>query len=206
MTHIRHSGKVLFMRIFITVLVLIFSFQSWTKADDISDFEIEGMSIGDSLLDFYSKDEIDDALQVSQYPASDKFIIYTFRNVKSFETYQAVSVDVKKIDSNYKIYAISGVINYTDNMSECYLLMEKIALEFKEIFNNSKEFKVKRSKLEYDKSGKSYQRYHSFDIPNGDRASLECNDWSDEVPRLSDSIMVSLMIAEYSNFLDKEAY
>jgi len=194
------------MRIFITVLVLIFSFQSWTKADDISDFEIEGMSIGDSLLDFYSKDEIDDALQVSQYPASDKFIIYTFRNVKSFETYQAVSVDVKKIDSNYKIYAISGVINYTDNMSECYLLMEKIALEFKEIFNNSKEFKVKRSKLEYDKSGKSYQRYHSFDIPNGDRASLECNDWSDEVPRLSDSIMVSLMIAEYSNFLDKEAY
>ena len=40
------------MRVFITVLVLIFSLQSWTKADDISDFEIEGMSIGDSLLDF----------------------------------------------------------------------------------------------------------------------------------------------------------
>jgi len=34
------------MRVFISVLVLIFSFQSWTKADDISEFEIEGMSIG----------------------------------------------------------------------------------------------------------------------------------------------------------------
>ena len=46
------------MRIFIAVIVLIFSLQSWTKADDIRDFQIEGMSIGDSLLDFYSKDEI----------------------------------------------------------------------------------------------------------------------------------------------------
>ena len=27
------------MRVFITVLVLIFSFQSWTKADDVSDFD-----------------------------------------------------------------------------------------------------------------------------------------------------------------------
>ena len=47
------------MRVFIAVLVLIFSFQSWTKADDIRDFEIEGMSIGDSLLDYVSKDEIE---------------------------------------------------------------------------------------------------------------------------------------------------
>ena len=31
------------MRKFLTVLVLIFSLQSWTKADDISDFEIEGI-------------------------------------------------------------------------------------------------------------------------------------------------------------------
>ena len=46
-------------KIFITFLILIFSFQSWTKADDISEFEIEGVSIGDSLLDYFSKDEID---------------------------------------------------------------------------------------------------------------------------------------------------
>ena len=47
------------MRVFLAVLVLIFSLQSWTNADDVRDFEIEGMSIGDSLLDHFSKDEID---------------------------------------------------------------------------------------------------------------------------------------------------
>ena len=44
------------MRVFIAVLVLIFSLQSLTKADDISDFQIEGMSIGDSALDYFSEE------------------------------------------------------------------------------------------------------------------------------------------------------
>ena len=46
------------MRVFIAVLVLIFSLQSWTKADDIRDFQIEGMSIGDSALDYFSEEYI----------------------------------------------------------------------------------------------------------------------------------------------------
>ena len=37
------------------VLVLTFNFQSLTKADDIRDFEIEGISIGDSLLNFMTE-------------------------------------------------------------------------------------------------------------------------------------------------------
>ena len=46
------------MRVFLSVLILIFSLQSWTKADDIRDFEIESMSIGDSLLDYFNETEI----------------------------------------------------------------------------------------------------------------------------------------------------
>ena len=47
------------MRTFLLVLILIFGLQSWTKADDIRDFQLEGMSIGDSLLDYFSKKEIE---------------------------------------------------------------------------------------------------------------------------------------------------
>ena len=43
------------MRVLIIFFVLIFNIQSLTKADDISDFEIEGMSVGDSLHDHFSK-------------------------------------------------------------------------------------------------------------------------------------------------------
>ena len=59
MTPKRHSEKVIYMKVFLSVIILIFGFQSWTKADDVKDFEIEGISIGDSLLDFFSKNQID---------------------------------------------------------------------------------------------------------------------------------------------------
>ena len=65
LTHISHSEKMTTMRIFLSVLLLIFSLQSWTKADDIKDFEIEGISIGDSLLDFYNQDEIKEMYIIS---------------------------------------------------------------------------------------------------------------------------------------------
>ena len=46
------------MKKLLLILILTLSFQSWTKADDISDFEIEGMSIGDSLLELFTKKEL----------------------------------------------------------------------------------------------------------------------------------------------------
>ena len=73
------------MRVFIAVLVLIFSLQSWTKADDISDFEIEGMSIGDSLLKYFSKSLIDSK---KTFPAwsSKKFTRFvSFENLKTYD-------------------------------------------------------------------------------------------------------------------------
>lgn len=44
------------MKAILTLFVLLFS--SSVVADDISDYEIEGMSIGDSLTDYYSEKEI----------------------------------------------------------------------------------------------------------------------------------------------------
>ena len=46
------------MKRLLLILILTLSFQSWGKADDIRDFQIEGMSIGDSLLDYFNKDKI----------------------------------------------------------------------------------------------------------------------------------------------------
>ena len=40
---------------FTALLFLIFSFQSLTNADEVRDFEIEGIAIGDSLLDYFEK-------------------------------------------------------------------------------------------------------------------------------------------------------
>ena len=39
-------------------LIIILSLQSFTIADDIQDLEIEGMSVGDSLLNYMSEIDI----------------------------------------------------------------------------------------------------------------------------------------------------
>ena len=58
----------------ILILILTFSFQSLTKADDIRDFEIEGMGIGDSLLSYMNKNLIANGM-------NDKDIAYYYEEI-----------------------------------------------------------------------------------------------------------------------------
>ena len=105
------------MRIFIAVLVLILTLQSFTKADDIRDFEIEGMSIGNSLLDHVSLKRIK-SRQTHYYPKSKKYVGYM--RIKEASFYDQVAVRVIDGDNNYKIASISGILVYKNNISDCY--------------------------------------------------------------------------------------
>ena len=120
------------MKLFIAVLVLIFSLQSWTKADDIRDFEIEGISIGDSLLDYYSETQINSFFKI-QYPSSDKFIGY--ESNLSYNTYDAVSFHFKKKDKNYKVFSLKGFKTYNNKLNICRKEKKKVVLEIDISFN-----------------------------------------------------------------------
>ena len=45
------------MKVLIFILFLIFASNSWIKADEVKNFEIEGMSVGDSLKTHFSKEK-----------------------------------------------------------------------------------------------------------------------------------------------------
>ena len=45
------------------IIIFLLSFQTFSTADDIRDFEIEGISVGDSLLKYYNLDQINNFLQ-----------------------------------------------------------------------------------------------------------------------------------------------
>ena len=40
------------------ILILTFSFQTLSKADDIRDFQIEGMSVGDSFSKYFNVNDV----------------------------------------------------------------------------------------------------------------------------------------------------
>ena len=95
------------MRKFLIYLILILlNFSVSTYADDVRDFEIEGITIGDSLLDHFSKNEIKNFTITTYQNKTDEYIMLTGAEDKSQE-YDSLSFHVKKNDNqNYKIASI----------------------------------------------------------------------------------------------------
>ena len=84
-------------KLFIIIIIFI-SFQSWTKADDIRDFQIEGMSIGDSLLDYMSINQIKNSKR-NYFKDQRKY--YVVARVDNLENYEVVDLYLKTGDQKY---------------------------------------------------------------------------------------------------------
>ena len=80
------------MKRLLFILILTLSFHTLTKADDIKDFEIEGMSIGDSLLDYMTLSEIKKAKD------NKKNIYYTNKSYVTIMVSTKIYNDLKKYD------------------------------------------------------------------------------------------------------------
>ena len=193
------------------LFLILFSFQAPSWAEGVRDFQIEGMSIGDSLLDYFSEEQIKNQKQKTQYPGSDEFIIYTFNNNEQnksfddFEIYDAITIDIMKNDKKYIIEALSGALKFRDNIDSCYEKKLEIEKEFSTLFKNIKARKTKTVKP-LDKSGESLTFITDYFFPTEDIAQITCDDWSEKFASFPDVLMVNLMSKKYSIFLMNEAY
>ena len=117
-------------------LILTLGFQSLSKADDIRDFEIEGISIGDSLLDHTEYKLIMDRTTTPY--KSKKFAIFTgLLNEES--SYDGYLIHFKNDDPKFIIESLQGVVLYEKNIQECYNLKKVIVAELDTIFKNSQK-------------------------------------------------------------------
>jgi hypothetical protein len=150
-------------------------------AENVSDFEIEGMSVGDSLLDYLSKEkilsEINSNEELYSWLGKQKFgEVYWY---KKFNTYDYLSFFVKPNDENFLIYGIFASF-ITEEINSCYNTQNKIGNEISHLFNN-----LKRDKDTYtlggDPSGKSKATYLNFQFNNGDTIEITCYDFDPSV-------------------------
>jgi len=94
-------------KLLIYLLFILFSFQSWSSADDIRDFEIEGISIGDSLLDHFKIKTIKSARKYTY--KDNKFYSIDIWSDR-FNQYAAIQFHLKKNDKKYIIQSLSGTL------------------------------------------------------------------------------------------------
>ena len=183
----------------IVVLGLLLSIS--TKADDIRDFEIEGISIGDSLLDFYSEKEIKQNIKVNYFSRiKDKtFVTAEIRNDK-FKNYDGLQIILKRNDNTYKIYGMHGIIFYEKNINLCYKKLSEIS---KDIEKNIK-YDLKDVFENLDMGGKRGKYSGTTFLLKFGIISVHCYDWSKEIEkknRWTDNLRVNIKTDEYENFL-----
>jgi len=191
------------MKRLLLILILILSFQTWTKADDIRDFEIEGISIGDSLLEYTDKKYILEEIKNAYfYPNSKKFAVINF-NKDNLKLYDDLNITFKPKDTKFIIHSLKGIAN--KDLDECLRLKKIVNTDISKI---TRITKTKTYTNDYNKTyGKSIAYIDDYYLKDGvirtwcvvwDREHVK-DDWLN-------SLNVSAGSLEFKKFIQNEAY
>ena len=179
MTLLRSMVKVNFMKKIQTYLFFtLLSFSTLSYSNEISDINIEGFKIGDSLLNYMSKSEIFNEIEINKiaydYLSNEFGEVYIYS--QNFKEYDFVSFFVKQNDKDFIINDIRGGIFYDNMIDECYKRQEKTSKELTLKFKNAKKEKIDL-KFPWDPTGKSHSLNIEFYLYNGDVITISCTEY-----------------------------
>ena len=189
------------MKKLLAIVILSLCFISSVQADDIRDFKIEGMSIGDSLLDYFSEEQILD--NKKNWFNHNEYTI-TESTDKTYKSYDAVQIVYKTNDRKKKIAAVDGLKIYAD-INLCYEELDNIVQEIKAVVKNLKDLGKQTYKHRADKSGKSTVTDYVFESKYSDEVQVACYDYSESYGA-KDHFRVGVRTIDYRKFLRDKAY
>jgi len=205
LTQIAHSEKVFFMRIFLSILIF-FNVFTQSNAEGIKDLTIEGISVGDSALTYFSENQIKN--NIWDYYKDKKFTPVQMTDFPFYETYEAIDFDYKKDDPKYTIYSLSGVLSYKDkNIEDCYKKMDKIDKELLSVLTNFNRENKATFKHQVDPSGESTFTDIYYESEKG-TVTITCYDFSKEQEKKgsADFLSVTIALNEWVAFIRSNPY
>ena len=178
------------------LFLILFGFSAYSFADDISDFEIEGVTIGDSLLDYMSEEEIKE--NVGFVYTDKKFTLTVYK--KSSELYDmGIGIEYKSNDETYKIYGVQGRVNFENDIEGCYKKQDEIEKEISSMFTETKKNNWGILTNPSSAEGSTFKGI-TFVFNNGARAAIECYHYS-ESPQI-DHLKIGTNSKELADYLD----
>ena len=163
----------------IVTLCLLLSTSAYT--DDIKDFQIENISIGDSALNYFAEAQLENGEQ-DWFNYSHKE--YSTSLVAGKGIYDWFLISYKSDDDNFTIEGLAGIVvkkKYDDN--KCNKELDTAALNISKLFKNTKRRKKQLYKVVYNPrkifqepnpSGKSTVARISFDFKDEGKIILSC--------------------------------
>lgn len=198
--------RVYLMNKLILIIITIISFQSFSKAEDIKDFQIEGMSIGDSFLDHMSSNEIKSAYQNASYYKNNTFAVIFAE--KDSKIYDRMQVTLKPNDETHKIFAIEGVMDFDKKIDLCNKQKKIIIQDLKNSFS---DYQRNDDDGNYtpDPSNNSFSYTTYFFFNSGGHIAVSCREMGNEIREKygwRDELVVSVTSKEMEDFLRSDAY
>ena len=174
-------------------LVLLTSTNAY--ADNIKDFKIENISIGDSALDYFTESQLDNS-ELDWFNYSYKE--YSTSLLPGRGIYDWFKITYKNEDYNYIIEGLAGIVvkkNYEED--KCNKQLDSTALNLSKLFKNTKSEEKKTYRVVYDPSkifqetnlsGKSKLTSIFFDFKQEGKIILSCYDMDKETNEIDSPI------------------
>ena len=178
------------------LIILVLSFQTLSLADNIRYFQIEGMKIGDSALDYFSESQLEDNEQGWHNYSYNE---YSTSYMPGKGIYNWFLVSYKNDDNNFIIEGLVGGLeksNY-DN-KECNNKLDAVASNISGLFKNTNQDQKKSYELTADRTqtypftGKSNVTSLSFNFLDGAKIILACYDMDKEAKQ-NESLLKSVL-------------
>ena len=194
------------MKKLLGILVLGLCLITSSQADDIKEFEIEGMSIGDSLLDYFSEEEIK-SFRRDDFPGSKKYYQLTILSSK-LKAFDALTNSFKSNDKNYIIHSLGGALEFPNDIDGCLKKKDEIFSEIKELFYDVSKSKSYTRKQDEETTGESKFHTTDFNFYTGESVRIMCIDFGNKYEQNGyiDNLRVFINSSVYRNWINKEAY
>ena len=199
------------------LIILVLSFQKLSSAEDIRSFQIEGMKIGDSALNYFSKSQLED---YEQGWHNFSYNEYSTSYMPGKGIYNWFLVSYKNDDDNFTIEGLVGGLEKSNyDIKECNNKLDVTALNISKLFKNTSQEEKKSYKLQQDAAqtypftGKSVVTSLSFNFLDGAKIILGCYNMDKKakenesfltsILRQNDSFRIEVRSSEFVNYLKK---
>ena len=189
------------MRKIIPIIIFLFIYlPNKSIADDINDYQLEGISIGDSLLKYFSKSYIEKKkldLKFGKKKYKDFQKIYKKKNNNNYDN---VVLYFKSKDNKYEIKRISARKYYKNKIEACYKTQNIIATGIEKQLQNSEKIETGIQKIKSYPNSQSYAKHIYFYLKNYSMIIISCYDYSKKDTRSKDRLSVIFDTREYSDW------
>ena len=183
------------MKILLTLF--LFFILSGCERNYIKDYKIEGIGLGDSLLDHFTRELI--LKNQNNYYNDNEYKESTFLINNISSEYDDISARYKNNDDKFILSSIEGGIYYGKNLDECYSKKDEI---IKNLSNLLKDIKWKDTEFE-DEEGVYTNTI--AELKSGEYIVVACYDWNyktENEKNWIDHLRVSIDSKEFSYWIN----